>query len=137
MEVLVPVIARGVERIVHALPRGALRLLEKNADVTPLVGDKRFSPEMLGHRGKQLVRASSRARDVNDDRGQRHECRSYGLTRTPGRYPRARDGYTRLTGPSVHSARAVPSVAAVVAIEHLRVSRSTRPEKGKRWLQEP
>jgi hypothetical protein len=73
MEVLVPVIAGGVQRIVHALPSGALRLLEKYAHVTPLVGHKRFSPEMLGHRGKQLVRAYSRARDVNDDRGQRHQ----------------------------------------------------------------
>ena len=76
MEVLVPVIAGGVKRIVRALPRGALRCLKKNAHVPPLVGDQRFSAEMLGDRGKQFVGAPSRARDVNDDRGQRHQRRS-------------------------------------------------------------
>ena len=71
-----PVIAGGVKRIVHALPRGALRFLKKNADVPALVGDQRFSAEMLGDRGKQLVGAPTRAREVNDDRGQRHQRRS-------------------------------------------------------------
>jgi hypothetical protein len=69
----VPVIAGDVERIVHALPRGALGFLKNNAHVTPLVGHQRFSAEMLGDRGKQVVGAPSRARDVNDDRGQRHQ----------------------------------------------------------------
>jgi hypothetical protein len=73
MEVLVPVIAGGVKRIVHTLPGRALRVLEKDAHVAPLVGGERFSPEMLGHRGKQFVSASGRARDVDDDCGQRHQ----------------------------------------------------------------
>jgi hypothetical protein len=76
MQMLVPIIAGGVERIVHALPRCALRVLEKNAHVAPLVRDEHLSPEVLGHRGKQFVSAPSWARHVNDDRGQRHQRRS-------------------------------------------------------------
>jgi hypothetical protein len=76
MEVLVPVIAGGVKRIVHVLPGGALGLLEENADMAPLVWDDRLSPEMPGHRGKQFVSTSSRVRDMNDDRSQRHQHRS-------------------------------------------------------------
>ena len=76
MEVLVPVIAGGVERIVDALPRGALGFLKQNAHVPTLVGDRRSSAELLGDRGKQLVGAPSGARHVDDDRGERHHSRS-------------------------------------------------------------
>ena len=74
---LVPVIAGGVERVVDALPRGALGFLNQNAHVAPLVGDLRSSAEMLGDRGDQLVGAPSRARHVDDDRRQRHQNGSY------------------------------------------------------------
>jgi hypothetical protein len=76
LQMLVPVIAGGVKRIVDALPRGALGFLKQNAHVPPLVGDLRSSAEMLGDGGKQLVGAPSRARHVDDDRGQRHQSRS-------------------------------------------------------------
>jgi hypothetical protein len=76
VEVPAPVIAGGIERIVDALPRGALGFLEKNAHVPPLVGDLRSSAEMLGDGGKQLVGAPSRARHVDHDRGERHQNRS-------------------------------------------------------------
>jgi hypothetical protein len=76
MEVLVPVIAGGVKRIVDALPRGALGFLKQNAYVPALVGDLRSSAQMLGDGRKQLVGTRSRARDVDDDRGQRHQSRS-------------------------------------------------------------
>jgi hypothetical protein len=74
--VLVPVIADGVKRIAYALPRGARRFLKKDAHVPTLVGDRRSSAELLGDRGKQLVGAPSRARHVDDDRGERHHSRS-------------------------------------------------------------
>ena len=73
---LVPVIAGRVERIVDALPRGALGFLKKNAHVPPLVGDRRCSADMLGDGGKQLVGAPSRARHVDHDGGERHQSRS-------------------------------------------------------------
>jgi hypothetical protein len=76
VEVPAPVTAGGIKRIVDALPRGALGFLEKNAHVTPLVGDLRFCAEMPGDGGKQLVGAPSRARHVDDDRGERHQNRS-------------------------------------------------------------
>jgi hypothetical protein len=76
VEVLVPVIAGGVKRIVHALPRGALGFLEKDAHVPTLVGDRRSSAELPGDGGKQLVSAPSRARHVDDGRGERHHSRS-------------------------------------------------------------
>jgi hypothetical protein len=76
MEVLAPVTAGGVKRIVDALPRGALGFLEKNAHVPPLVGDLRSSAEMLGDGGEQLVGAVSRARHVDHDGGERHQSRS-------------------------------------------------------------
>jgi hypothetical protein len=76
MEVLRPVIAGGVERFVDALPRSVRGLLEKNARVAPLVGGLRVSAEMGGDGGKQFVCALSWARDVDDDRGERHESRS-------------------------------------------------------------
>jgi hypothetical protein len=76
VEVPAPVVAGGVKRIVDALPCGALGFLEKNAHVPPLVGDLRFCAEMLGDGGKQLVGAPSRARHVDDDRGERHQSRS-------------------------------------------------------------
>jgi hypothetical protein len=76
MEMLVPVIAGGVKRIVDALPRGARGFLKQNAHVPPLVGDLRSTAEMLGDGRKQLVGTPSRARHVNDDRGQRHQSRS-------------------------------------------------------------
>jgi hypothetical protein len=72
----VPVIAGGVERIVDALPRGVLGLLEQNAHVPLLVGDLRSSAEMLGDGREQLVGTPSRARHVDDDRGQRHKGQS-------------------------------------------------------------
>ena len=73
---LVPVIAGGVKRIVYALPRGAPGFLKKDPHVPTLVGDRRPSAELLGYDGKQLVRAPSRARHVDDDRGERHHSRS-------------------------------------------------------------
>ena len=76
MEVLRPVIAGRVERIVDALPRGVGGLLEKNARVPALVGGLRASAEVGGDGGKQLVGALSRARDADDDRGERHHSRS-------------------------------------------------------------
>jgi hypothetical protein len=76
VKVLVPVIAGGVERIVDALPRGALGFLKQNTHVPPLVGDLRSSAEMLGDGRKQLVGTPPRARHVDDDRGQRHQSRS-------------------------------------------------------------
>jgi hypothetical protein len=76
VEVLVPVVAGGFERIVDSLPRGALGFLKQNAHVPPLVGDLRSSAKMLGGGRKQLVGTSPRARHVDDDRGQRHQSRS-------------------------------------------------------------
>jgi hypothetical protein len=76
VQVLVPVIAGGVKRIVYALPRGALGFLKQNAHVPALVGGLRFSAEMIGDRGEQLAGAPSRARNVDDDRGERHRSRS-------------------------------------------------------------
>jgi hypothetical protein len=76
VEVLGPVIAGGVKRIVHALPRGALGFLQQNAHMPALVGDLRSSAELLGDGVKQLLGAPSRARHVDDDRGQRHQSRS-------------------------------------------------------------
>jgi hypothetical protein len=76
LQVLVPVIAGGVKRIVYALPRGALGFLKQNAHVPALVGGLRFSPETMGDRGKQLAGAPSPARNVDDDRGERHQSRS-------------------------------------------------------------
>jgi hypothetical protein len=76
VQVLVPVIAGGVKRIVYALPRGALGFLKKDARVPALVGDRRSSSELLGDGGKQLVGPPSRARHMDDDRGQRHKNRA-------------------------------------------------------------
>ncbi len=76
VEMLVPVIAGVVERIVDALPRGALGFLKQNAHVPLLVGDLRSSAEMLGDGRKQLVGTPPRAHHVDDDRGQRHQSRS-------------------------------------------------------------
>jgi hypothetical protein len=75
-EMLVPVMARGVERFVDALPRRVLGFLKQNAHVPPLVGDLRSAAEMLGDGSKQLVGTPSRARHVDDDHGQRHRSRS-------------------------------------------------------------
>jgi hypothetical protein len=74
--VLVPVIAGSVKRIVDAIPRGAPGFLKKNAHVPYLVRDLRLSAETLGDGGEQFVSAPSRARHVDDDRGQRHQNRS-------------------------------------------------------------
>jgi hypothetical protein len=76
MEMLVPVTAGGVKRIVDALPRGVLGFLKQNAHVPPLVGDLRSSAEMLGDGGEQLVGAPSGARHADDDGGERHQSRS-------------------------------------------------------------
>ena len=76
MQVLVPVIAGSVKRIVYALPRSALGFLKKEAHVPALVGDRQSSAELLGDGGKQLVGTPSRARHMDDDRGQRHHSRA-------------------------------------------------------------
>jgi hypothetical protein len=76
VEVLVPVSAGGVKRIVYALPRGALGFLNKDAHVSTLVGDRWSSAELLGDGRKQLIGAPSRARHVDDDRGERHHSGS-------------------------------------------------------------
>ena len=76
MEVLAPVIAGGVKRIVYALPRGARGLLKQDPYVPALVGGRWSSAELLGNGGKELVGAPSRARHADDDRGERHQSRS-------------------------------------------------------------
>jgi hypothetical protein len=76
VEMLVPVIAGGVKRIVYALPRGALGFLKKDAHVPTLVGDLRSSAELLGDGGQQLVGAPSRARHMDHDGGERHKSRA-------------------------------------------------------------
>ena len=73
---LVPVITGGVKRIFYALPRSVLGFLEKDPYVPAIVRDRRSSAELLGDGGKQLVGAPSRARHVDDDRGERHHSRS-------------------------------------------------------------
>jgi hypothetical protein len=75
-DVLLPVIAGSVECIVYAIPRGALGFLEENAHVPALVGGLRSSAEMAHDGGEQCVGALSWARNVNDDRGERHQSRS-------------------------------------------------------------
>jgi hypothetical protein len=76
VEVLAPVIAGDVKRIMYALPSGSLGSLKKNAYVPSLVGHRCCSAEMRGDGGEQLVGPPSRARHVDDDRGERHESRS-------------------------------------------------------------
>jgi hypothetical protein len=84
VEMLVPVIAGGVKRIVDAPPRGAFGFLKKDAHVPTLVGDLRSSAELLGDGGQQLVGdggqqlvgAPSRARHMDHDHGQRHKSRA-------------------------------------------------------------
>jgi hypothetical protein len=75
LQMLVPVIAGGVKRIVDALPRGALGFFKQNAHA-PLVGALHSSAEMLGDGRKELVGTPSGALHVDDDRGQRHQSRS-------------------------------------------------------------
>jgi hypothetical protein len=72
VQVLLPVVADGVERVVHALPRGRLGLLEEDAHVAALVGRVRRAAELAGQPGKQLIGTPSRAHYVQDDRGERH-----------------------------------------------------------------
>jgi hypothetical protein len=74
--VLVPLIAGSVKRIIDAIPRGAPGFLKKNAHVPHLVRHRRLSAETLGDGGMQFVGAPSRARHMDDDRGQRHQNRS-------------------------------------------------------------
>jgi hypothetical protein len=76
VEVLVPVIASGVKRVVDAIPRSARGLLEKQADVAASVGGRRCSAKPVGDGGQQRVGPVSRARDMDDDRGERHQTRS-------------------------------------------------------------
>ena len=57
MEMLGPVIAGGVKRIVDALPRGGLGFLEQNAHVPSFVGRLRSAAEVLG-----MAASSSSAR---------------------------------------------------------------------------
>ena len=87
VEMLVPVIAGRVERIVDVLPRGAPGFLKQNAHVPALVRDLPSSAEMLGDGRKQLVCTPPRAHHVDDDRGQRHQA-------------------DRSRGPPTHTARA-------------------------------
>jgi hypothetical protein len=76
VEVLVPVIAAGVKRVVYAIPRAVCGFLKKKTHVTALVGGRRFSAEMVGDGGEQCVGPVSWARDVDDGRGERHQTRS-------------------------------------------------------------
>jgi len=74
--VLLPVIAGSVECIAYAIPRGALGFLKENAHVPALVGGLHSSAKMAGNGGEQRVGALSWVRNVNDDRGERHQSRS-------------------------------------------------------------
>jgi hypothetical protein len=76
VEALVPVIAGGTTRAVHAIPRGARGLLEKQADVAALVGGRCCSAELVGDGGQQCVGPVSWGCDMDDDRGERHQRRS-------------------------------------------------------------
>jgi hypothetical protein len=72
VEVLLPVVAGGVESVMHALPRRRLGFLEEDAHVAALIGRVRRTAELTGQPGKQLVGTPSRAHHVQDDRGERH-----------------------------------------------------------------
>jgi hypothetical protein len=107
----VPVIAGGVERIVDALPRGALGFLKQNAHVPPLVGDLRSSAEMLGDGRKQLVTWTMIA--VSGTRADRsrgpptHPARATRFRRhRPGSPARGRAGSRRLGSGRAHGAAA-------------------------------
>jgi len=76
VEVLPPVIAGGVEGVVHVIPRDAPGFLEKNAYVAALVDGQRPPTEVLGRRSEQFIGALARVRDVNDDCGEWHRMRS-------------------------------------------------------------
>ena len=113
MEVRVPVIAGGVEGIVHTLPRGALHLLKEDADVPPFIGDQRSASETLGDRGQQFVGAPAGACDVNDDRGQRHLQPIVGPCTNPCHNPQHPSSAQRRpargrSAPSTTSSRLVP-----------------------------
>jgi hypothetical protein len=76
VEVLLPVIAGSVERVVHVIPRDAPGFLEKDAYVAALVDGQRPPTEMLGRGSEQCIGAPARVGDVNDDRGEWHRLRS-------------------------------------------------------------
>jgi hypothetical protein len=76
VEVLVPVIAGGVKRVVDAIPRDACGLLEKKADMAALVSGRRFSAKLVGDGGQQCVGSDSWGCDMDDDRSERHQTRS-------------------------------------------------------------
>jgi hypothetical protein len=76
VEVLVPVVAGGVERVMDVIPRGARGLLEQKAHVPALVGGRRCLAKLVGDGGQQCVGPVPRACDVDDDRGERHHTRS-------------------------------------------------------------
>ena len=71
-----PVIAGGVKRVVDAIPRGARGLLEKKADVAALVSAQRWSAKLVGDVRQQCVGPVARVRNMDDDRGERHQTRS-------------------------------------------------------------
>jgi hypothetical protein len=82
VEVLVPVLAGGINGVVNAIPRGARGLLEKKADVAAVISGRRFSTELTGDGGQQCGGPVSRACDMDNYRGQRHQTRSWGVPQT-------------------------------------------------------
>jgi hypothetical protein len=76
LQVLLPVVAGGLEGVVDALPARVAALLEQQTNVPAVVGDMRLLAEAVGHGSKQLVGARSWARHLHDDRGKRHLGRS-------------------------------------------------------------
>jgi hypothetical protein len=76
LQVLLPVVAGGLEGVVDALPARIRALLEQEPDVPALVGSVHLLAELAGNGGKQFVGARSWARHVDDDCGKRHRGRS-------------------------------------------------------------
>jgi hypothetical protein len=76
LQVLPPVVARRVERVVDVLPSRVLALFEQQAHVSALVGGVRLLAEVAGNGSKQFVGARAWARHMDDDRGERHRNRS-------------------------------------------------------------
>jgi hypothetical protein len=76
LQVLLPVLAGCLERVVDALPARVPALLEQETHVPAVVGNVRLLAEVAGDGGKQFVGAPSWTRDLHDDRGKRHRGRS-------------------------------------------------------------
>jgi hypothetical protein len=76
LQVLLPVVAGCLQRIMDALPARVTALLEQEADVAALVGRVPRLAKAAGDGGKQFVGARSWARHLHDDRGKRHRGRS-------------------------------------------------------------